>query len=89
MLFRSVPECSCLFMKTTDAGCRCIMYSGDCDMEYDAEKEFPSALAFPALLKDAAAMAGIEPWELKPGEVAKADLPAGTLTLTENDIRLE
>ncbi|MBR4749993.1 MAG: beta-galactosidase [Abditibacteriota bacterium] len=84
-----VPECSCLFMKTTDAGCRCIMYSGDCDMEYDAEKEFPSALAFPALLKDAAAMAGIEPWELKPGEVAKADLPAGTLTLTENDIRLE
>ncbi|MBQ0105550.1 MAG: hypothetical protein KBT47_05900, partial [Armatimonadetes bacterium] len=82
------PDVYSVFKKKIN-DCNCIMYTGYCDLIYDPESLFCSNQAFAALLKDVAKQDGVSYFELKEGEVAKAEFFGKTLTLTEKEIRID
>jgi len=81
-----VADSSCLFMKETKSGCKCIMYTSYCDLVVDKDAMFGSNLVFPKLLEDVAALSGIKRFVLTDNQVAKADFDGRELILTDEKI---
>ena len=69
--------------------CRCIMYTGICDLIHDPEALFTSEGAFVGILKDVAKKSNVKYFELKEGEVARAEFFGKELVLTETEIKFE
>ncbi|MBQ7257511.1 MAG: beta-galactosidase [Abditibacteriota bacterium] len=69
--------------------CRCIMYTGVCDLVHDPEELWTSNGCFEALLKDVAQRSKVKYFDLKEGEVARAMLFGKELVLTETELKLE
>ncbi|MBP5453819.1 MAG: hypothetical protein J6Y09_04285, partial [Lachnospiraceae bacterium] len=69
--------------------CRCIMYTGVCDLVPDPEELWSSNGCFEAILKDVAQKSKVKFFDLKEGEVAGAMLFGKELVLTETEIKFE
>ena len=69
--------------------CRCIMYTGICDLTDDPEALFSSGGVFKGLLRDVAKNSGVKYYDLKEGEVARAEFFGKELVLTETEIKIE
>ena len=69
--------------------CRCIMYTGVCDLVPDPEELWSSNGCFEAILKDDAQKSKVKFFDLKEGEVAGAMLFGKELVLTETEIKFE
>ena len=65
------------------------VYSGICDLTDEKEALFSSGGAFKGIMRDVAKNSGVKYYDLKEGEVARAEFFGKELVLTENEMRIE
>lgn len=80
---------SCMFRKKYQSGGMAIYFCGPTCFVPDPEAIMPDYGVFPALLSDVCKMSGVMTYELKEGEVARADIGGKMLILTEELIKTE